>query len=53
MLPGDYLLSMTIDGVTHRQTLRVERASGSGASGFSFEVEEMLTQYTRWLRTQR
>jgi len=42
-----------VDGVTHRQTLRVERTTGGGASGFPFEVEEMWTWYTRWLRAQR
>lgn len=51
--PGDYLVSMTIDGQTYRQTLRVDRAAGGGSSGFPFEVEDMLKQYERWLRTQR
>lgn len=51
--PGDYLVSITVDGVTHRQTLRVERTTGGGASGFPFEVEEMWAWYTRWLRAQR
>ena len=26
---GDYLVTMTVDGQTYRQVLRVERASGS------------------------
>jgi hypothetical protein len=50
--PGDYLVSMTVDGVTHRQTLRVERVTGGDTSGFPFEVEEMLKWYERWLRQQ-
>lgn len=47
--PGDYLVSMTVDGQTFRQTLRVERRSGGGASGFPFEVEDLLKEYSRWL----
>jgi hypothetical protein len=50
--PGDYLVTMTVGGQTYRQTLRVERATGGGASGFPFEVEEMLKWYERWLRAQ-
>ena len=34
--PGDYLVSMTVDGQTYRQTLRVERTVGGGvARGFA------------------
>ena len=51
--PGDYLVSMTVDGQTYRQTLRVERSAGGGGSGFPFELEDMIKQYERWLRTQR
>jgi hypothetical protein len=50
--PGDYLVSMTVDGGTHRQTLRVERVTGGDTSGFPFEVEERLKWYERWLRQQ-
>jgi photosystem II stability/assembly factor-like uncharacterized protein len=38
--PGDYKLSVTIDGKTHVQTVRVERISGTGASSFGFEDED-------------
>lgn len=51
--PGDYLVSMTVDGQTYRQTLRVERRVGGAGSGLPFEVEEMLREYNRWLRAQR
>ena len=47
---GDFLLSMTIDGQTYKQTLRVERRSGGDASAFPFEVEQMLNAYEEWLR---
>ena len=47
---GDYLLSMTIDGQTYRQTLRVERRSGGDASAFPFEVEQLWNAYEKWLR---
>ena len=50
---GDYLVSMTIDGQTYRQTLRVERTVGGGGSGLPFELEDMMKQYERWMRTQR
>jgi hypothetical protein len=48
--PGTYLVSMTVDGQTYRQTLRVERASGGSEAGFPFEVDEMFKWYERWLR---
>lgn len=48
--PGNYLVSMTVDGQTTRQTLRVERAAGGGASEFSFEVEAMMKAYERYMR---
>ena len=51
--PGDYLVSMTVDGQTYRQTLRVERMVGGGGSGLPFELEDMIKQYERWLRYQR
>jgi len=51
--PGEYLVSMTVDGQTLRQTLRVERTVGGGGSGLPFELEDMIKQYERWLRTQR
>lgn len=50
--PGTYLVSMTVDGQTYRQTLRVERATGGETAGFPFEVEEMMKWYGRWLRQQ-
>jgi hypothetical protein len=34
--PGDYLVSIVQGGKTLRQRLRVERASGTGASGLPF-----------------
>lgn len=49
---GDYLISMTIEGQTYTQKLRVERMAGGASSGFPFEVEEMEKAYSRWLRTQ-
>lgn len=51
--PGDYLVSMTVDGQTYRQTLRVERMVGGGGSGLPFELEDMIKQYERWVRYQR
>lgn len=48
--PGNYLVSMTVDGQTTRQTLRVERAVGGGTSEFSFEVEAMMKAYERYMR---
>lgn len=48
--PGEYLVSMTVGGQTYRQTLRVERAAGGGASGFPFEVEAMMKAYERYMR---
>ena len=48
--PGDYLVSMTVGGETQKQTLRVERSVGGGASGFPFEVEEMMKAYDRYMR---
>jgi hypothetical protein len=47
---GDYLVSMTVDGNTMRQKLRVERVSGGDSSGFPFEVGEMLQAYEEWAR---
>jgi hypothetical protein len=37
--PGDYLVSITVNGKKLSQVLRVERSSGSGAQGGSFEEE--------------
>ncbi|HRN53350.1 MAG TPA: hypothetical protein PK788_07625, partial [Gemmatimonadaceae bacterium] len=51
--PGDYRVSMTIEGQTYTQTLRVERMAGGASSGFPFEVEEMEKAFSRWMRTQR
>lgn len=48
--PGDYLVSMTVDGQTHKQVLRVERRAGGASSGFPFEVEAMMKAYERWLK---
>jgi len=50
---GTYVVAMTVEGQTYRQTLRVERMAGGGGSGFPFELEEMERAYNRWLRTQR
>ena len=50
---GDYLVSMTVDGQTYRQTLRVEKRAGGEAGGFPFEVEEMMKAFERWMRYQR
>jgi len=47
---GDYLVSMTVDGQTMKQVLRVERRAGGDSSGFPFEVEEMIKAYDRYLR---
>ncbi|OYV74097.1 MAG: hypothetical protein B7Z72_00975 [Gemmatimonadetes bacterium 21-71-4] len=33
---GDYMVSITVDGVTQKQILRVDRLSGGGAAGFEF-----------------
>ena len=38
--PGDYLVSLTVGGKTLTRKLRVERASGTGASGGFFQDEE-------------
>jgi hypothetical protein len=38
--PGDYKVSVTIDGKTHVQTVRVERTSGTGGSSLGFEDED-------------
>ena len=38
--PGDYLVSITVNGTTHKRTLRVERASGSGTISSFFEEDE-------------
>ena len=38
--PGDYLVSITVGGKTLRQTLRVERASGTGTVSSFFEEED-------------
>ena len=34
---GDYLVSITVDGKTLSQVLRVEREPGGGSTGFAFE----------------
>ena len=44
---------MTVDGQTYRQTLRVERRAGGEASGFPFEVEEMMKAFEKWGRDKR
>lgn len=38
--PGDYLVSVTLNGKTLKQTLRVERASGSGVVSSFFEEDD-------------
>lgn len=38
--PGDYLVSITVNGKTLKQTLRVERASGSGVVSSFFEEDD-------------
>ena len=50
--PGDYLLSTTIDGTTHRQVLRVERKTEIGPNGLPEEVEAMLKAFERWERSR-
>ena len=50
---GDYLVSITVDGQTMKQPLRVERLAGGASSGFPFELEEMMTAYEKWLKRQR
>ena len=35
--PGDYLVTVSVNGKVMRQTLRVERASGSGVVSAFFE----------------
>ena len=40
MGPGQYLVVLTVGGQSYRQTLTVERASGTGAGGGFFEDEE-------------
>ncbi len=40
---GDYLVSITINGVTQKQTLHVERTSGTGGGGGGFD--ELLRKY--------
>ena len=47
---GDYVISMTVDGQTLRQMLRVERRAGGEQSGFPFELQEMMNAYEEWLR---
>ncbi len=37
---GDYRASVTIDGKTHVQVIRVERVSGTGGSSLGFEDED-------------
>ncbi|MFN8669372.1 MAG: hypothetical protein U0164_19455 [Gemmatimonadaceae bacterium] len=38
--PGDYLVSITVNGKTLKQTLRVERASGTGVVSSFFEEDD-------------
>ncbi|HEX4933765.1 MAG TPA: hypothetical protein VFV33_11335, partial [Gemmatimonadaceae bacterium] len=38
--PGDYLVSISVNGKTLKQTLRVERASGTGMVSSFFEEED-------------
>jgi len=40
--PGDYLVSITVNGRTHKQKLRVERASGTGVVSSFFQGEEPI-----------
>ncbi|HEU4642091.1 MAG TPA: hypothetical protein VFS44_06515 [Gemmatimonadaceae bacterium] len=37
---GDYLVTLTVNGVTQKQVLRVERASGSGGEGSFFGEDD-------------
>ena len=46
---GDYLVSITVDGQTMKQTLRVERRAGGDSSGFPFELQAMLDAYAEWM----
>ena len=46
---GDYLVSITVDGQTMKQTLRVERRAGGDSSGFPFELRAMLDAYAEWM----
>ena len=46
---GDYLVSITVDGQTMKQTLRVERRAGGEASGFPFELQAMFDAYAEWM----
>lgn len=51
--PGTYVVAMTVEGETYRQTLRVERMAGGSGSSFPFELEEMEKAFNRWLRAQQ
>lgn len=46
---GDYLVSITVDGQTMKQTLRVERRAGGESSGSPFELQAMLDAYAEWM----
>ncbi|MEI6814956.1 MAG: hypothetical protein WCL36_12355, partial [bacterium] len=38
--PGDYLVSIVVDGKTYKQVMRVERANGTGGSGSPFQDDD-------------
>ena len=38
--PGDYLVSIVVDGKTYKQVMRVERANGTGGSGLPFQDDD-------------
>lgn len=50
---GDYLVSITVDGQTMKQVLRVERRSGGESSGFPFELAAMLDAFDEWMNDHR
>jgi hypothetical protein len=37
---GDYLVTMTVNGQTYKQSFRVERFSGGGEPGFQFGKDQ-------------
>jgi hypothetical protein len=45
---GDYLVSMTVNGQTYKQTFRVERVSGGGEGGFQFGEDDRHDQGGRF-----
>jgi hypothetical protein len=38
--PGDYLVTLSVNGATQKQLLRVERASGTGLVSGGFEERQ-------------